>query len=212
MSLIYLLNLLGAAVFAVSGVLAAARKNFDLLGVLVVAIVTAVGGGTLRDVLLDVHPIFWFRDEGHLLAIAAASLGTLFYLRFRRPPERLLLIADALGLALFTIGGTQVAVALESHVVVAVIMGVITGVAGGMIRDVLIGEIPMILRRGDFYATAAITGATLYMVLLGAGVPRPIPTLLGMATVLLLRLASIVWGLRLPPLELPGLPGGHDER
>jgi uncharacterized membrane protein YeiH len=175
MSLLFVLNLLGAAVFAVSGVLAAGRKSLDLLGVMVVAIVTAIGGGTLRDLLLDRHPIFWFHETEHLLVIVAASLLTLVYLRFRRPPDRSLLIADALGLALFTIGGTQVAVAAELPGVIAIIMGVITGVAGGVVRDILTAEIPLILRRGHLYATASITGATLYLLLASAGVRAHCP-------------------------------------
>jgi uncharacterized membrane protein YeiH len=202
MSLLFALTLLGEAVFAVSGVLAAGRKNLDLLGVVVVAIVTGIGGGTLRDLLLDRHPIFWFHETEHLLVIVAAALLTLAYLRFRRPPDRSLLIADALGLALFTISGTQVAVAAELPAVIAIIMGVITGVAGGVVRDILTAEIPLILRRGHLYATASITGATLYLLLVSAGVPRPLPALLGMVSVVLLRFASILWGLQLPVFAL----------
>ena len=202
MSLLFVLTLLGEAVFAVSGVLAAGRKNLDLLGVVVVAIVTGIGGGTLRDLLLDRHPIFWFHETEHLLVIVAAALLTLVYLRFRRPPDRSLLIADALGLALFTISGTQVAVAAQLPGVIAIIMGVITGVAGGVVRDVLTAEIPLILRRGHLYATASITGATLYLLLISAGVPRPLPALLGMVSVVLLRFASILWGLQLPVFAL----------
>jgi uncharacterized membrane protein YeiH len=209
MSLLFLLNLLGAAVFAVSGVLAAGRKKLDLLGVMVIAMVTAIGGGTIRDLLLDRHPIFWFHETEHLLVIFAASLLTLLYLRYRRPPERSLVIADALGLALFTIGGTQVAVAAELPGVIALLMGVITGVAGGVVRDLLTAEIPLILRRGHLYATASISGATLYLLLLGAGVPAPIPALAGMAAVVLLRFASILWGLQLPEFALSGDPPGE---
>jgi uncharacterized membrane protein YeiH len=204
MSLLFALNLLGAAVFAVSGVLAAARKHLDLLGVVVVATVTAIGGGTIRDLLLDRHPIFWFHEPEHLVAIVAAALLTLAYLGFRRPPERSLLFADALGLALFTIGGTQIAAASGLPGVIAVIMGVITGVAGGVVRDVLTAEIPLVLRRGHLYATASITGAALYLVLVWAGVPRPVPTAAGMAAVVLLRFASILWGLQLPVFALSG--------
>jgi uncharacterized membrane protein YeiH len=210
MSLLYLSNLLGAAVFAVSGVLAAGRKSLDLLGVLVVAMVTAIGGGTLRDLLLDRHPIFWFHEEAHLVVIGVASVFTLVYLRFRRPPDRSLLIADALGLALFTIGGTQIAMAEALPGVIAVIMGVMTGVAGGVIRDVLTAEIPLILRRGHLYATTAITGATLYVLLVGAGAPRPLPSVLAMSSVVLLRFASILWGLQLPAFALPDVTA--DER
>jgi uncharacterized membrane protein YeiH len=204
MSILFVLNLLGAAVFAVSGVLAAGRKSLDLLGVLVIAIVTAIGGGTIRDLLLDRHPIFWFHETEHLLVIVTASLLTLLYLRFRRPPERSLLIADALGLALFTIGGTQVAAAAELPAVIAIIMGVITGVAGGVVRDILTAEIPLILRRGHLYATASISGATLYLLLVSVGAPRPLPTLAGMLAVVLLRFASILWGLKLPAFALAG--------
>lgn len=206
MSLLYVLNLFGAAVFAVSGVLAAGRKRLDLLGVLVIAIVTAIGGGTLRDLLLDRNPIFWFNEKEHLAVIAGASLLTMIYLRFRRPPERSLLIADALGLSVFTITGAQVALAAELPGVVVVIMGVMTGVAGGVIRDVLTAEIPLILRRGDLYATAAITGATLYLLLVASGLPRPLPTVLSMTSIVLLRFASILWGLRLPAFALPDEP------
>jgi uncharacterized membrane protein YeiH len=203
MTLLFVLNLLGEAVFAVTGVLAAARKSLDLLGVLVIAIITAIGGGTLRDLLLDRHPIFWFHEKEHLLVIVAASVLTLIYLHYRRPPDRSLVIADALGLALFTIGGTQVAHGAGQPAVVAVIMGVMTGVAGGVIRDVLTAEIPLIFRRGNLYATPAITGAALYLVLLGTGVPRPLPTVIAMTLIVGLRLASIVWGLRLPAFTLP---------
>jgi uncharacterized membrane protein YeiH len=212
MSLPFVLNLLGAAVFAVSGVLAAGRKNLDLLGVLVVAIVTAIGGGTLRDLLLDRHPIFWFHEKSHLLVIVTASLATLVYLRFRRPPERSLLIADALGLALFTISGTQVAVAAQMPGAICVIMGVITGTAGGVVRDVLTAEIPLILRRGHLYATASITGATLYLLLLSGGIPRPIPTLLGMTAIVVLRFASILWSLHLPTFGLPNTEEENERR
>jgi uncharacterized membrane protein YeiH len=212
MSLLFVLTLVGEAVFAVSGVLAAGRKSLDLLGVVVIAIVTAIGGGTLRDLLLDRHPIFWFREAEHLLVIVTAALLTLVYLRFRRPPDRSLLIADALGLALFTISGTQVAVAAELPAVIAIIMGVITGVAGGVVRDVLTAEIPLILRRGHLYATASITGATLYLLLHSMGVPRPLPAFVGMASVVLLRFASILWGLQLPVFALPDAPDDSTDR
>lgn len=203
MSLLYTLNLFGAAVFAVSGVLAAGRKGLDLFGVLVIAIVTAIGGGTLRDLLLARHPIFWFYEKEHLIVIVAAALLAFGYVRVRRPRERWLAIADALGLAVFTITGAQLALATGLPGVVVVIMGVMTGVAGGVLRDVLTAEIPLIFRRRDLYATAAITGATLYLMLRAAGLPAPLPTVLSVAAIVLLRLSSILWGLRLPVLSLP---------
>jgi uncharacterized membrane protein YeiH len=204
MTLLHVLNLLGVAVFAVSGALAAGRKRLDLLGVVVIAVVTAIGGGTLRDLLLDRHPIFWIRETEHLLVIVVAALATVVYVRFRRPPERSLLIADALGLSVFTVSGTQLALAAGLSGPPAVIMGVITGVAGGMMRDVLTAEIPLVLRRGYLYATASIIGATLFLLLEYLGVPRPVPTLAGVASVALVRFASILWGLHLPVFSVHG--------
>src|SRR5690606_8966930 len=134
-------------------------------GVLVIAVVTAIGGGTLRDLLLDRHPIFWFREMENLVVIVLAALLTPVYVRFRRAPERALLIADALGLAVFTISGTQLAWTAGLPGAIAVMMGVITGVAGGMMRDVLTTEIPLILRREHLYATAAIVGGSLFLLL-----------------------------------------------
>lgn len=203
MSLLYILNLLGVAVFAASGVLAAGRKRLDLLGVLVIALVTAIGGGTLRDVLLDSHPIFWIEETENLAVIGIASAITLLYVRHRDPPERALLVADALGLAVFAISGAQLSVAVGITGVTAVIMGVITGVAGGMTRDVLTGEIPLVLRQGHLYATAAIVGCALFLILAAAGVPPPIPTLTGIVSVVLIRFASMRWRLHLPVFTLP---------
>lgn len=203
MTLVYLLSLLGVGVFAVSGALAAGRKSLDLLGVVVIAVVTAIGGGTVRDLLLDRHPIFWIQETEYLVVILAAALFTLVYVRFREPPERALLIADALGLALFTISGTQLAEAAGLSGMIAVIMGVITGVAGGIVRDVLTAEIPLILRRGNLYATAAIAGATVYLILKAVDVPRPVPSLTGMSVVVLLRFAAILWDLQLPVFTVP---------
>lgn len=203
MSLVEVLNLVGVGVFAVSGALAAGRKRLDLFGVVVIAVVTAIGGGTLRDLLLDRHPIFWTYQTEILAVILGATFFTLVYVRFQRPPERALLIADALGLALFTIGGTRLAQGAGMGGVAAVIMGVITGVAGGVVRDILTAEIPLVLRRGSLYATAAIAGATTYLLLEWAGVPREPAGLAGMVVVALLRFAAILWGLQLPVFSLP---------
>lgn len=204
--ILYLLDLLGVAVFAVSGALAAGRKRLDLLGVVVVGIATAIGGGTIRDVLLDRHPIFWIDRPSYLVVTIGAALFTIVFVRFRRPPRNSLQIADALGLALFSVSGAQIAEHADLPAVIVVLMGTITGVAGGVVRDVLSAEIPLILRRGNLYASAAIAGATAYLLLERAGVPRQPAALLGMATVASLRIAAIVWGLHLPVFHLPDDP------
>jgi uncharacterized membrane protein YeiH len=199
--LLHLLDYVGVAVFAISGALAAGRKSLDLLGVVVIAIVTAIGGGTLRDLLLG-RTAFWILDTGYLVTIICAALFTIVYARYRRPPEQALLVADAFGLALFSISGAQIAEALQHPGLIIVVMGTITGVFGGMLRDVLCAEIPIILRKGKIYATAVIAGVSLYVVLQKTGVDRGIASLAGMSTIAGLRLAAIYFKLTLPVFSL----------
>jgi len=191
-----LIDFAGVAVFAVSGALAAGRKALDLLGVVVIATVTAIGGGTIRDVLLD-RPVFWIAQAGYLYVILGAALGTVAWTRRFPAPDRALAVADALGLAFFTISGAQIAEGLEHSGVVVVMMGTLTGVAGGVLRDVLSGEIPMILRKGQIYATAAIAGAVLYLAL-QAIADRTLAAAAGMACIAAIRLAAIAWNWTLP--------------
>lgn len=199
----YTLELLGVAVFAVSGVLAAGRKNLDWLGVAIIAIVTAIGGGTLRDLLLDRHPIFWIANTTYLWVILGATAVTLAYVRFWIATRRALLVADALGLAFFTIAGVQLAEMAGHPDLIALLMGTITGVAGGVFRDVLTAEIPLVMRPGRLYATAAILGAAGYLLLEGLGVPSEAAALAGMGMIVALRLAAILWRLELPAVKLP---------
>ena len=199
----YLLELLGVAVFAVSGVLADGRKGLDVLGVAVIAMVTAIGGGTLRDLLLDRHPIFWIANTTHLWVILGATAVTLAYVRLWIATRRALLVADALGLAFFTIAGVQITQQAGHSDLIALLMGTITGVAGGMLRDVLTAEIPLVMRPGRLYATAALVGAVSYLVLEGLHVPPAVAALLRMGVIAGLRLAAILWRLELPAVRLP---------
>ena len=208
--LLYTLDLIGVAVFAVSGALAAGRRGLDLLGVVVLGTVTAVGGGTIRDVLLSRHPIFWLADPTYLTVIVAAALMTVAYTRWRPPPSAALLIADALGLALFSVVGAQIAEAASLPAASGVLLGTVTGTAGGAVRDVLIAEVPLILRRGNLYASAAIAGTTSYFALEAAGIDRGAASLMGMAVCAGLRFASIWWGLQLPVFELSDKPGRRE--
>jgi uncharacterized membrane protein YeiH len=200
----HILELLGVAVFAISGALAAGRKSLDWLGVAVIAAVTAIGGGTVRDILLNRHPISWIARPVYLIVCLVATAVTLLYVRLRIPPFRALFVADALGLAFFTIGGVQIAEQSGLSGLLALIMGVITGVVGGVARDVLLAEIPLILRRGQLYASAAIAGAALYLVLERAGIPRDAAAIAGMATVTLVRFAAIAYRIELPVLTVEG--------
>ena len=193
----YLFDLAGVAVFAVSGVLAARDRGLDLLGVIVIAAITAIGGGTLRDLLLNRHPIFWITDARYLTVIIASAVLTVAYVRVRPPPEKAILVADAVGLGLFALSGAQVAEAAQYSVIIVVLMGTMTGVAGGVLRDVITAQVPLILQR-DIYATAAIVGIVLYLLLQAFGLQRSAAFGAGMAMVITLRLLAIRWGLQLP--------------
>jgi uncharacterized membrane protein YeiH len=193
---LYLMDLVGVFAFAVSGALTAGRKGMDLFGVLVVAAVTAIGGGTVRDVLLD-RPDFWLADTTYLYVIAAAAVCTLIYARFRRPPYGALLVADAFGLAVFALLGVRAGLGAGVSPLIAVLMGAITGVVGGAVRDVLCGETPLILRR-EIYATAAIAGASTYVVLVAWAGQGTITLTASVAVTLLLRLIAVRFALNLP--------------
>lgn len=193
-----LLEILGVMVFAASGVLSAGRKGMDLIGVAVIAVVTAIGGGTLRDLLLERHPIFWIGDTSFLWACLAAIALTLAYVRYREPPARALVVADALGLALFTISGAQIAQQAGASGLIMALMGVMTGTAGGVLRDVLSAEVPLIFRRGHLYASAALAGTLLYQLLLRFAVEDQAAALAGMALIAALRLFAIMHDWRLP--------------
>lgn len=195
--ILYILDLVGVAVFAVSGVLAARDRGLDLLGIIVIAAITAIGGGTLRDLLLNRYPIFWITDIWYLIVIIVSALLTVAYARVRPPPGKALLVADAMGLALFALSGAQVAEAAQYPAIIVVLMGTITGAAGGVLRDVITAQVPLILRR-DIYATAAIVGIALYLLLQLLGLQRPLAFGVGMAVVIILRLLAIRWSLQLP--------------
>jgi uncharacterized membrane protein YeiH len=187
------------SVSAITGVLAARGKQVDLFGVIVLALVTALGGGTIRDVILGQGPVFWTADSRYLVNAAATAIVVFYLVRFHELPMTVLLVADAFSLALFTIIGTQKSLSFQTSPPVAVAMGVITGVAGGILRDLLIGQIPLVFRREIYlYATAAFCGASL-LVLLNRWLPDMRTNMvLGMMTTLLLRLAGIRWRIALP--------------
>lgn len=203
MSLVQLFTMIGVAVFAASGALAAVRRSLDPVGVLVLAIVTATGGGTLRDVLMDRHPIFWISSPWFIGVSAGAALATWLWVRKFPPPDRALQYADALGLAFFSIVGAQIAEAGGLAPFAATIMAALTGCAGGLIRDVLVAEVPLVFRQSELYVTACLAGVVLYFCLKALGQPDEIASVLGMATIALIRLASIRWTITLPVLRMP---------
>ena len=190
------------SVSAITAVLAARGKQVDLFGVIVLALVAALGGGTIRDLLLARGPVFWTVDSGFLINASITAVVTFYLVRFHELPEAVLLVADAFSLALFTILGTQKAMGFEVAPSIAVVMGVTTGVAGGISRDLLLGQIPLVFQAGTyFYATAAFLGASVFVLLHHWPVSAEWNLILGIMTVLVMRLAGIRWRIALPALR-----------
>lgn len=195
---------LAVAFAAVTGALAARGKRVDLFGVIVLALVTAVGGGTLRDMVLGRLPVFWVSDPNFIVTAVFSALAAFAWLRSGHLPQGALLVADAFGLALVTITGVSRSLDFGAPPVAAATLGVVTGVAGGIMRDVLTGEIPLVFRPEIYlYATAAACGAVLTAALSGWPVAAPLAVPLGAGVVLLLRLSAIRWRLHLPVFDPP---------
>lgn len=193
----YAFELFGIAVFAATGCLAGGKKQMDIFGVMVVGTVTALGGGTLRDLFLNV-PVVWVEHNTYLFSAFGAVLLTFAWVRRRPAPQQLLNVLDALGLALFSVLGAQKALDLGTTGFIAILMGGMTGVAGGVIRDLLCNEMPKILYERELVATPALTGATVY-VLATTTTDRPLASMVaGFGVALAFRLIAIKWKLGLP--------------
>lgn len=191
------LDLVGTFVFALSGALVAVRKDLDLVGVAVLAIAAGLGGGMIRDVILGVMPPAAFRDEAYLLAaIAAAVIGFFLHPQIARISISILLI-DALGLGFFAVSGTAKSLAAGLDLVPAILLGVVTGAGGGVVRDLLASEIPLILRR-DIYALAAFLGAGLFAILIRFGANRTAAVLVGIVATFALRVLAIRFNWQAP--------------
>ena len=196
---------IAVGISALTGVLAARGKGLDLFGVLVLAVVTAFGGGTVRDLLVGDTPVAWLKNPSFLYTALGVGVSSFFVVRIWRRRAGLLNIADAFALALFNVVGARKGLAMGFDGSVAVMLGVVTGVAGGIVRDALIGRVPVVFRRDTyFYATAAAAGGLVYAVLLrGAGWNANAAEFCGIVTCLLLRLAALRWRLALPAMDSP---------
>jgi uncharacterized membrane protein YeiH len=197
LNLLYILDLVGTAAFAASGAWAGIRRDMDLFGVLVLGVVTATGGGTLRDMLLGDSPPFCLQDENYLyIAGAVAMLVFLWHRRlgFLQHP---LLYFDAVGLGTFVVIGTGKALDFHLGFLGAVLMGVMTATAGGVVRDVLSNQVPLILRK-EIYASACLAGAVLLVLLQRTHMPPPLAALTAALTVISVRLLAIRYNWSLP--------------
>lgn len=197
MNLLYTLDLLGTAAFAASGALAGVRRNMDLFGVLVLGLVTATGGGTIRDLLLGDTPPFIFKDETYLYLSLCVSVAVFLFHRnidrFHHP----LLYCDAVGLGTFVVIGTSKAIAFHIGFFGSIMMGVMTATAGGMVRDMLSTHVPLVLQR-EVYASACLAGAALLYLLHFTSLPGNYASLIAALAVIVLRLLAIRYNWSLP--------------
>ncbi|HEY5642423.1 MAG TPA: trimeric intracellular cation channel family protein [Woeseiaceae bacterium] len=201
---VYTLEMLGTAAFAVSGALAASRKRMDIFGFCVMALMPAVGGGTIRDIIIDRTPVFWVSDNRYVAVAIIAALVVFFAPHPPGSRRRALVWMDALGLALFAALGTEICLQYETGPLVAVMLGVTTAVTGGMIRDVIGNEIPLILTR-EIYATAAFAASVCYVIADAAGLGDELALAIAVVAGFTVRASAIVWNWSLPSF-------GSDER
>ena len=199
----YYFNLFGVLMFAISGALAASGKNMykDLFGLSFTGFATAIGGGTLRDIILDAHPIAWVADNNYLIAITLGIILTVIFKRQLVKIPKILLIFDTIGIAIYTIIGMEKALELHVAPLAAVLMGLFTAVMGGVIRDTLINEIPQIFRK-EIYATACIAGALVYLALKYSNLPMIWSAIISIITIIAVRLAAIKFKWSLPKVDI----------
>ena len=195
----FILEALGTFAFAISGIRLAAQKDFDLFGAFVVGFVTAVGGGTIRDLLLDTRP-FWMTDSIYLIWTLTALLFVILFRKYLIKMNNTFFIFDTIGLALFTVVGIEKSLIAEFPFWVAIIMGTITGVAGGIMRDICINEIPLIFRK-EIYALTCIFGGICYHVCHINGLDQMFTQIATCSTVLVIRILAVKLKISLPKIK-----------
>lgn len=196
---LFIIEMIGTVAAAISGIRLAATKNFDWFGAYTVGLVTAIGGGTLREVLLDI-PVFWMQTWWYLGVTGLALIAVIVFRSMLVSRDRMLFIFDSLGLALFCVIGIQKTLAIDYPMWVAAVMGIITGAFGGVLRDILINEEPLVFRK-DIYATACLAGTVVYWLILEAGGAPWAQQLFCAITIIGLRVLTLRYNLSLPILS-----------
>lgn len=198
MTLLTFLDYASVIVFAITGALVASRAQLDLVGFAFIACLTAVGGGTIRDLLLDRNPIFWIETPAYLGTAATAALVIFFTAHLLESRLRALIWLDSLALAVAVAAGAGVAISLDQSPTIIILMGIVTSCMGGLMRDVVVGDVPVVLKQGELYVTAAFAGAST-TVLLQTYLPEvPYALLIGAGVTWVLRAGSIHFGWNLP--------------
>jgi uncharacterized membrane protein YeiH len=194
---ILLFDYAGVAVFAATGALAASRKQLDLIGFLFLASVTGIGGGTFRDLILGAAPVFWVENPAYVLVCAAVAILTFFTAHLVESRYRLLLWLDAIGLAAYSVMGAAKGLAATASPTVAIVTGILTATFGGILRDLLAGE-PSVVLRPEVYVTAAMTGASVYVLATLAGFPLLAAALVAFAAAFVVRGGALKFGWTFP--------------
>ncbi|CAM1347899.1 trimeric intracellular cation channel family protein [Tenacibaculum crassostreae] len=200
MSIIYAIDIAGTFAFAISGALVAIRKKFDVFGVLIIAFVTAVGGGMLRDVLINAHPINWIGDINYIWTILTAVFVTFLFRSKIAPLRRTMFLFDTIGISVFTLLGVQKGLNFDLHPFVALVMGMSSAVMGGVIRDVLTNEIPLIFHR-EVYASACLAGGIVYLLLNPLNMNEDFQFILSAAIIVIIRTIAVQYKLELPRIK-----------
>jgi uncharacterized membrane protein YeiH len=199
--LLTIIEILGTLVFAISGALTAAGKRFDLMGVGIIAFVTALGGGTIRDLLIGAHPVGWMQSKWFLLAVVVGVIIAYIFHKRLQYLRKTFFLFDAIGLGVFAIGGLQKALDFGIDPVYALVCAMITGSMGGLLRDVLCNDIPLIFRK-EIYATAALLGAGTFLILDLIGIQPEINFAISVLLVIIIRVLAVKYNLGLPKIKV----------
>lgn len=197
MDFFQILDLLGTIAFAISGALVAMNKRFDPFGVFIVAFVTAVGGGTLRDVLVGIEPVMWMKNTVYFYTILTTVILAIIFRNNLKHLGKSLFLFDTIGLGIFTIVGTEIGIESEFNPIISIALGTLSAAFGGVLRDLLCNQIPIIFRK-EIYATAAVAGATLFLILTEFGFSSSIIYIATIAIVIIIRLVAVKFHLSLP--------------
>ena len=200
MEVIYVLDILGTFAFAISGALVALDKKFDIFGVIIIAFVTAVGGGMLRDVLINAHPINWIGDLNYLYIIFSAVLFTFLFKSKIAHLSKTMFLFDTIGISVFTLLGLQKGLSYDLHPIIAIIMGMISAVFGGVLRDVLTAKIPLIFEK-EVYASACLAGGISYLILNYFKVDENINFIISAIVIASIRAIAVKFHLELPKIK-----------
>jgi len=200
MNLIYFLDISGTFAFAISGALVASDKKFDLFGVAIIAFVTAIGGGMLRDILIDAHPINWIGDLNYLWTIFLAVILTFLFKSKIAPLSKTLFLFDTIGLGVFTLLGLQKGLSFNLHPIIALIMGMISAVFGGVLRDVLTNKVPLIFEK-EIYASACLAGGFTYLILSYFKLSENLIFIISATIIVVIRVIAVKFQLQLPKIK-----------